>query len=910
MKRKIISIIMVICLALQVLVTVNAEGSLSLSSKQNLLLSAFGINTAVENGMITKGEFAQMLASVLKLGEKNDYEASIEYLKGRGLIGDDWFSGSNLKTEEAYYIVLKTVGYPVENEYSKIMSFAGYTGISEDISGESYITRIDSLKLIYNMLYTETLKYVSDTEFSPSGKSFMADRLSVYEVKGTVTDDGVNSFDGESVLEEGKIKIDDLEFQDKTGMTIAFGYKIFGYAYKSDEENILLAADFESYNEELIITDDKLIKFSDMTYTYENESGREKKVKIDSGAVIVYNGITVKTTDDFNEEMLNPKSGEHMGIVRLLDRGKDGNYDVVFIESYETYIADGVSVENKSIIYKYAQGMLELEDKEYLILDENSAKLTLNDITAGDVLHIGKSVKGEYYLIRVIKNTISANVISVSDEEIKLDNGETYMFAEGFSASKSGLNIYCKLYFDMFGRVVDITAISGEGVYSVGYLYKAKQYMDDEGEERVMITLFTKEAGVIKLNLAEKVKFFAANKTDAVKIDDDALILELENNKQVNVSIDNSDLPVNSIYEGIVRYSLDKNGDVNYFEIPLNAGIACKDENRFRQLLNNSGDNSDVYYGYQYMMMGYPWYTLSGMANLSGTTNFLYNTSEEDIYKRMKITDTPAADNRHYIVAYGTSAVSKTAEYTVKYIDYEKASVNQYAMVVESVDRTLDEDDNVVITVTGLRLSSKVTYKISEDVATNLTSVLGSETNAELSRGDIIWYRLIGDEIVDLGLAYDADLETEYSSKEGFIPGVVSGKYDAVSGKGNPSLGNYSSEKWSPVVRSEYTPLGGRFGLVGYVYSFDQKTLSITTQDLSSRGYNSELGFDDGYIDLSFLMSGTMSNIMCVTNGRKETKVSRAALTDIKPYTAYGTDCSKVFYTQNGGAVSIFIINE
>ena len=163
----------------------------------------------------------------------------------------------------------------------------------------------------------------------------------------------------------------------------------------------------------------------------------------------------------------------------------------------------------------------------------------------------------------------------------------------------------------------------------------------------------------------------------------------------------------------------------------------------------------------------------------------------------------------------------------------------------------------------------------------------------------------------EIQLVWDADKKNTISpnARKGGIPGVIDYFSSAENGKTNP-LGFVGMSEGKYVLNpNQIADLNYRV-FDGYAVRVVDDVLTVTTQELSINPYD-KLESDDRFVTESYsLNNARLFNVMTISSNGKVTSCRQATVSDIKPETVYGTDCSSILIIgANGGVARILIIN-
>ena len=181
----------------------------------------------------------------------------------------------------------------------------------------------------------------------------------------------------------------------------------------------------------------------------------------------------------------------------------------------------------------------------------------------------------------------------------------------------------------------------------------------------------------------------------------------------------------------------------------------------------------------------------------------------------------------------------------------------------------------------------------------------------QIKPGDIIRYTYDSEEIYPTGieLFWRADMENPYfkDGAKGGIPGSIGIVDETLSPdhRYNPYVFTGSDGNLSGSV-TDFN--ASRRVLYGFVHSLDNEISTVTTQDLTAGSYDPNLG-GGKFVKTFVPMRGSSTRVTIDIDG-KNVSAKVAAITDIKPYNKYFSECSKILaVSSNGYYITIFVIN-
>ena len=903
MMKKIISVIIMLSMFLGINIHVmSAPENIEFTKKQQLLIDALRLSEVEvedESG-ITRAEFAKILITAaydditsysavedtfFDVTDAHDYYKEIMILRDLGVVkgsGNNNFNPEDKITlEQALTMAERLASYDIN--WHEDYKSAVKSRLSEKVSvNGSNLPLSAAFMIVCNMMELDVYGLYYDND---KAKTYMEQQRKLYYIKGVVTDDGEISLSGES-QNAGHINIDDAEFLNKTGKTELFGFAVEGY-YKADgDENILLSVEKSKKNNEIFIESRNIEKYDAEKREYEyfeNETDvRTKKVAIPTDIIPVYNGMPISIDDEkFSEKSFLPE----YGTVRILDNNNDEIYDFIFIDEYDTGVVSGVSEEEEKIYFKNVLGYLELEEKEYEISDIDGNEKNLSELKENDILSIRESLDGKRYKI-LVSNIVTQDVcesIDREEESIDTKTGGLYHFSDyyerifGIELLKIG-RAY-SFYFDVFGNVAQITS-SDESNWNAGYLFNAIA----SEEEDFIVKICDMNGEKRMFNLADTVKIYLPDNT--VKNYKKEIAVDVINQNATDLFGEAGDK-----YSALIRYRQNMRQEIVQIELPLDKNVDLSELKEERLFVLHDASISGAHYN-----------------SLSFGAKFAINDSTGillvDNKEKEGIKGTSSlflADAKYNVVAYATDKDTNVAKYmTVVSADKLDTQVRKKIyFAISDIYTEYDEAEDATVTILkGYNNSTEATFKIEdEDVIKNAKNLSGD--SCKIERGDIV--------------ALFA------SSKNNYVTGIIQ-IYD-YNGTGINGKGNFDCDKgWlAGSKRSTYSGKASDLGIparfnnntlalldggmeyfdantritLGYVYTRTSNFVSVTTQNLGSgkkymHNYDSTLYTTE-------LFDRSVGGFVKLKEGAKgKIEIQKASVNDIKPYTEYGQDVSKL----------------
>ena len=409
------------------------------------------------NDIISRDEFAAIISKIS--GEKS--------------------SGGNaeMKSSEAEAKLIDLLGYgAVAEQY-------GYDKLAErlklTVTGEM-LTRENAAKLVWDALRTNVLEASSsgvNIQYSNKGSvTLMEKYMDKTVVRGRVDANAESAIKPYTVPGDGNVLINGVTYRDRAGAETELGRDVIAvvgytdaecYAYCRDDRNV---EDTVIHAADIIRNKTKLGEIY-----YESSNGSIKKKTFSDDAVIIYNG---EVMDSCSDRDLRISGGE-----LILAHSYTTNTDVLYINEYQTQIAEGANEYEMKVFFK--------DGKKALEIDRNDCKLkvyiggipgNLGDISEFDAVDIYQSKSGDVMILKVTKTRISGSLDSLSEDRIHIAGKEYERSAEFFGLSSLIFGQKYAFIVNSENIVCGVDNTEKEtGEY--GYLYRisGNQYEPEEG---------------------------------------------------------------------------------------------------------------------------------------------------------------------------------------------------------------------------------------------------------------------------------------------------------------------------------------------------------------------------------------------------------------------------------------------
>lgn len=737
MKKKILSILLMLCLS-AVWIPVSAAQTV-LTEQEKQLLQALDVISAEEdfNALVTRGRFMEMLSKIAvpDAAVLNQYSSSFEdvdtssayypavsclsalgYVTGYSdgkFYPDEYIladhAGAVAVRLLGYHFMVKDGNYPAAAQKLKLFQGVG-------LEQNPRMTVADTAKMIYQILMTKTPKtdvLNSDGSFSVHYDDiYLESVLKITEVTGVITDNGITALAGASSRRAGELQIGDLILKNGTGNEILLGHKVRGYYRTQDDVHTLIAV--SDLSETVTVTAQNIVSYQHPEYKYviDTFDAKTKTLRLSKGFVLIYNGRSVSDNSLFSEELLYPKSG----VMTFVDNDGIGGYDVLFVNSYQTIWVNSVDKSQK-ILYGKSGEKVALDQENLKITDANGSLLTISEIPVNSVAAVYESADRQHMEVVVSSKILEGTIDTMEDRHVTIAGGKFRCSGELWESLELGYggifyldhqNTVC--YFDQ-----ELTAGA-----SLAYLCNAQ--LGGAFQHELSFQVFTLD-GVLRVYRTEDSLTVDGRKFKSSEFNN-ALTALMDGQGQIRQ---------------LVLIRLGGDGAIREINTAHN-GITMQEESLY---VLPGADNQSLTFQSSTLNFG-------GKAILSSNTRVLMVPNEFDVDDLQVISPSELRNNAPYqMTAYAVKPDAVIADAVVIYVDCTGLDINHawYSLdrepyVVEDIGDALDADGNLV---SRLKLTN---YKETMEMDTTDPTVL------DITRGDAQYRVSVGD-VVRVG--YDKD---------------------------------------------------------------------------------------------------------------------------------------------------------
>lgn len=497
------------------------------------ILTALGIAEGEENmqKLITRSEFAHYLYLLGGIQNVNYYSGNMGFTdieevsnkkeinavaaKGYMTGYDDsvFCPDKPISTNEAVCAILRMAGYKIFAEQcggypDGYLKCAFEQRLLKNVISETELTYANLTKILYNALFVPIVEIKSALSLSEgisydidNEKNLLLQNFKTERIKGQLTATEYASVNNK-VVSQGQIMInvygEDLIFSTNTEMEDILGFN--GYFYIYDKESVLAYEIIEGKNKSVKINGGGILSVNKALTEIKavtEDKGSEQAYKINPKADFIYNGKNCYEVTCEDIQNIN-------GMIRLIDYNCDNYYDIVYIWNFETYFADSILIENSIINDKKVGRFIELDDEKYDVrFYKFGKKADFSVIQKNDVLLVAKTREetGNLITVYISSYVIEGTVEFISEDEIRID-GTNYKISSDLN--RDSISVGTKALFGL-NHMNEICCFDKIYTSKKEYAYLLDCFTGDGDEEdRIYLKVYSENNSIEKIKVAEK----------------------------------------------------------------------------------------------------------------------------------------------------------------------------------------------------------------------------------------------------------------------------------------------------------------------------------------------------------------------------------------------------------------------
>lgn len=492
---------------------------------------------------------------------------------------------------------------------------------------------------------------------------------------------------------------------------------------------------------------------SQISYYSDEKHKSKKRIKLVDQPTIVYNGQPF-TAANFSSLEATKADGSAMdfdefitpyeGTVKAVDFGKDGTYDALFVESYETSVVKLATALRLQLEYPISFGdIIKLDTTENpelnvkVIRDEE--EIELRELQEGDVVSVrmnanftDPSYTGDKYItIEASYDYFDGTVKSFNTDEdgcyVTIDDTE-YEVVEDEDVRKdikAMLGTSGKFYMNKFGRIAKADGKVIGGLSSgEKYGWLVNVYTNESGSD-VFAKLFTQDGSVETMQLADRVDYWAPDATENKTVSASEIDSYIDNTVDGN-SYFVSARAIDSTEKAAIRlckFKTNSSGRINRLYIAVDEKTVSENSSAVRVSttdLKEANTRSGLFAGKYVLESGVPQITAPlHFEDLNDSDNYGYRIAD-----KTEFSATTGDVGVGYNCYFGDISDSqpgviirlvKSATAAQEIVDYNTADDNP-VIVVTGIGVGVDADDEEVYIIKGIRDGKEVQYTTAKNV--------------------------------------------------------------------------------------------------------------------------------------------------------------------------------------------------
>ena len=543
----------------------------------------------------------------------------------------------------------------------------------------SPLHKYDAAYLFYNMLNMELVDILPTGDRTTvtyvKNETLLSNKFKVYKGNGIVNGNNKTLLNSESHIGASRLLIGtELYVMSEYINSDYLGYSV-EFFYRYDEETssnktLITLYPFGSHTNVLtifakdIMYSDSRFSLSSLIYSV-NDKARQANITSDSD--LIYNG---KLYTGYDKSIFDIKNGN----VELIDNNGDGHYDVVFINEYRNIFVQSVNSSKKIIYSKYGTGgdFSQIDDNNISITDLNGKNVLMSSIGEYNVLSVMTAKDNSITTAVLSKSSVSGQVSGRFTDDGKdyiVIDGKEYTFdpeyvaAAGVDTRDILLGNDYIIYLDMNGQ---IAGMKGDSFKKYAYFLKA--HRSDNIDNVLKFKLFTSDG-----------KFTVFEGAERMLIDG------------YSVSSIEKQMPISDYFDPngeLVALKVNSDGKAIYIDT-VRAGLNENDENlKFGGNLDGKYRNTIFHLQYR------------------NDENSVVFAIPEDITKEKEFQVKPFSyfvnDSMYKMQVYDCDECNLFKAAVMK-SGNDEMSITEYFTVIEKVSVGVNEEDEKILIITGIR---------------------------------------------------------------------------------------------------------------------------------------------------------------------------------------------------------------
>ncbi|MBO5008418.1 MAG: S-layer homology domain-containing protein [Clostridia bacterium] len=421
-------------------------------------------------------------------------------------------------------VMTRLIGYDAiadyhGGDYAAYMSAAAKAGILKGVTFDNpdAVTVGELAYAVRNTLDADIMEIsgVSNDESMftvAKGTNLLNSVLDLTLVEGQVTSNYYTGLASASNLDENEIEISrKVYISSKDNAADYLGMQVKAYIDDTNRIRAIERADYDDKTE-LTVSSYDVVKITDGTITYTDESGKNRDADYLTNGYLIYNGMAKV---NWGVEDLKKVTN---GTIRLLSSDNGGKYDIIFADEYIDLIVNSVSAEDETVYFKSGSVPAKLDfstkgNLKYLITDASGNEMELTGITKGSMLSAAISLDGTVAKLVAGVDTVVGTCASLSDNYITIDDTEYELTSKLYGSSAVKVGTKGEFYINHLGKVA---YVDSDVRYKYGFLRDIG--IGNGLDSTVSFEIFTEDGELKIFTLKDKVKMI--NSGDSIKASD------------------------------------------------------------------------------------------------------------------------------------------------------------------------------------------------------------------------------------------------------------------------------------------------------------------------------------------------------------------------------------------------------
>lgn len=531
MKKSIISLVLMVCMTLQLIcINVGAESTTHQASQEALSAKNFLVKlgtldeTLDVNGVATKSTFVNMILKTTKidtvLGTEQifydvplDYYAfdeistaySVGYIRGNG--EGYFYPDKKIHINEALSVVMNALNYgymigtaSYQNTINKQKLLDGV-----EINGDGTINNGSCAVLLKNMLLAE-YNMLSGTvgELGVYNTDEQVTLLSVLysitRIEGVVTAVDDIYLEGYEKVARGQLALGDMVIEDQEGIAKdMLGFTVEAFVEEESDEYILFDINKNSKRNEEITFEADILTNKSTAYKimYLDDSGREKTLDLPRNYTLIYNG---RNYNDFDNTIFHITQGK----VRVISNASS-DYALIYVYEYVNKMIKTVSVNDDKVYFEDGTHIDYSDEEKVILRNADGEDIGEDDLSAKTVATIFASKDGSIQILQLGQGNLIMVPDAIDDEYIYMGEEKVRMTSV-VKARISEIKLGKKTIFnlDAFGEITDFELTTAGVLY--GWLVGVEP-SNEAFDESYNVKIFTENSEMAIFSTGKKLSY-------------------------------------------------------------------------------------------------------------------------------------------------------------------------------------------------------------------------------------------------------------------------------------------------------------------------------------------------------------------------------------------------------------------